>query len=229
MGPTANFEDKREEWRDFLLRACHDLRSPLRAVRTNSELLLRSAEKGETQDFGQMLSFLVNGAATADQLVQEIANYAVALQVNPSAMALSMRVLVNSAVAKLAPAIRESGAEITQSDLPRVTGDPDRLLQLMENLLRNAIRHRGERRPKIHISAGQQPGEWTFAVRDNGPGIEAEDLQRIFRPFERLTRETGGAGLGLAACRAIVAGHGGRIWAESTPGQGTTMYFTLPG
>jgi len=215
--------------RDFLLRACHDLRSPLRAVRTNSELLLRAAEKRNVEEFDQMLGFLVNGAAVADSLVQEIANYALALQVNPNPLPVSMRVLLNSVVAKRAGEIRESGAEITQSDLPRVTGDPDRLTQLLDHLVSNAIRHRGERAPRIHVSADEQQGEWTFSIKDNGPGIEPDDLQRIFRPFERLRRDGGGAGLGLAACRAIVAGHGGRIWAQSTPGEGTTFHFTLPG
>jgi signal transduction histidine kinase len=100
-------------------------------------------------------------------------------------------------------------------------------MQLFENLLRNAIQQRGEVPPRIHISAQENPSQWLFAFSDNGLGIEAEDLERIFRPFERLGRHHGGAGLGLAICREIVAGHGGRIWAESKPGAGTTIHFTI--
>ena len=216
----------RQELRDFFLHACHDLRTPLRAVRTSAELLLKDPAKRQGQEFEEIMGFLVNGARSADSLVSGLANYALALHVQRSSLPMSAGVLLNSVSAKLAPEIRASNAQITHDELPRTTSDPDRLMQLFENLLRNAIQHRGPEAPRIHISAREQDGEWIFSVRDNGPGIEAEDLERIFRPFERLSRDRGGAGLGLSICREIVAGHGGRIWAESG-GDGTTIYFTI--
>jgi two-component system, chemotaxis family, sensor kinase Cph1 len=217
----------RQDWRGFLLRLSHDLRASLRAVRTNAELLLQGAHKREGPEFEQLLGFLVNGARNADSLADGLTNFALALHVQRNPLPVSTGVLLRGVVAKLSAEIRGSGAEVTYDDLPRVTGDPDRLMQLFENLVRNAIQHGGDGAPRIHVSAREQGAEWIFSIRDNGPGIEAEDLERIFRPFERLKRDRGGAGLGLAICREIVAGHGGRIWAESVVGQGTTLYFTL--
>jgi signal transduction histidine kinase len=218
----------RQMLRDFLLRACHDLRTPVRAVRTNAELLRKTPQRHEGPEFEQILDFLVNGARNLDSLVDGIENYALALRVQGgSSQSLPAAVLLRGVLLKLAAEIRGIGAEITYDDLPRVTGDPDRLMQVLENLLRNALQHSGDAAPRIHISAREQAGEWIFAVHDDGSGLEAEDLERIFRPFERLRSEHGGVGLGLAICREIVAGHGGRIWAESALGTGTTFYFTI--
>ena len=217
----------REELREFLLRACHDLRAPLRAVRVNAELLLKAPERREGPEFERVLGFMTNGARNADLLVDGLANYALALSVRPNAQPVSLGVLLRSVLAKLEAELRGSDADISYDELPQVKSDPDRLMQLFENLLRNAIQQRRETALRIHISARSQGGQWTFAVRDNGPGIESEDLERIFRPFERLKSDREGAGMGLAICREIVAGHGGRIWAESVVGEGTTFYFTL--
>ena len=217
-----------QELRDFLLRACHDLRTPLRAVRINAELLLQSPEKRTGPDLEQLLGFLVNGARNADAVVDGLANYALALQVRPNPLPIATGVLLNRAITKLGPEIQSHRAEITHADLPSLAVDSDRMIQLFENLLRNAMQQRGDGTPRIHVSAREQDGEWIFSVRDNGRGIEAEDLERIFRPFERLSREQPGAGLGLAICREIVGGHDGRIWAESAAGNGATFYFSIP-
>jgi signal transduction histidine kinase len=130
---------------------------------------------------------------------------------------------------KLDKELRHCGGKVSYDDLPRVTGDPDRLMQVFENVIRNSLSHRGESTPQIHIEACLQEADWVFAVRDNGPGVEDAALERIFRPFERLKGGgPTGAGLGLTISRAIVERHGGRMWAESEPGTGATIFFTLP-
>jgi chemotaxis family two-component system sensor kinase Cph1 len=220
-------EENGQDWRAFLLRAAHDLRAPLRAVRTNAELLLKDPEKRDGPEFQQLLGFLVNGARNADALVDGLSNYALALQVQPNSLPVSTAVLLNTVRAKLAQEIRATEAEVTNGELPRVHGDPDRLAQVLENLVRNAIQHRADRAPRIHVEVQERDGDWLFAVRDNGPGIEAEDQERIFRPFEKLSRDRGACGLGLAICREIVTRHGGKLWMESEPGQGSTFYFTI--
>jgi signal transduction histidine kinase len=137
--------------------------------------------------------------------------------------------VLRSAIARLAPEIRECEGEINYGELPRVDGDPDGLAQLFENLLRNALQCRGSAPPRIQVTATAQDGAWLFAVRDNGRGIDAADAERIFRPFERLRRDgPAGSGLGLAACREIVSRHGGKIWAQSQSEPGATILFTLP-
>jgi len=140
-----------------------------------------------------------------------------------------MDVLLRLVLTKLDKDLRDCGAEVAYSELPIVRGNPDRLMQLFESLLRNALVHRGQAAPRIHISAGKQAEGWLFGVQDNGPGVEREFLESIFTPFERLHgNERAGAGLGLAICRAIVERHEGRIWAESEPENGATFWFTLP-
>ena len=218
----------RQVLRDLLLKAAHDLRTPLRAVRTSVELLLKAPEKRQGPEFDEIMGFLVNGARNASAVADGLANFALALHVERNALPVSTGALLRGVLAKLATEIKQSGAEIHYHDLPRVPGDPDRLMQLFENLLRNAIEHRGATPPRIEVSARDVSGEWIFAVRDHGPGIPADSRERIFRPFERLTRERAGAGLGLAICREILVGHGGRIWAEAAEENGTAIYFTIP-
>jgi signal transduction histidine kinase len=215
--------DGREQ-RDFLLRACHDLRAALRAVRANAKLL---PGKRDPREMEEVLGFMIEGARNADLIIDGLVNYAMALRVQISPAPVPTGAVLRTVLANIAPEVNASGAAITYDGLPEVQGDPDRLMQLFENLLRNAIQQRGEAPPRIHVSAQENANQWLFAISDNGPGIDAGDLERMFRPFERLGRNHGGAGLGLAICREIVTGHGGRIWAESKPGAGTTIHFTI--
>jgi signal transduction histidine kinase len=216
------------EFSQFLLRASHDLRTSARAVQVHSELLLRDAPPAS--DFAESLRFVAGGARQIDLLVDGLAGYSVALQTDDSSFQVTpTAVLLRTVLARLEKELREAGAEVTYDPLPRVRGNPDRLMQVFENLLRNAVHHRGPAAPRIHITAEEQDGSWLFAVRDNGPGLEADCLEIIFRPFERLHgKERSGAGLGLAICRAIVERHGGAIWAESRVGSGSTFFFRLP-
>jgi light-regulated signal transduction histidine kinase (bacteriophytochrome) len=218
-----------QEVSDFLLRACHDLRTSARTVRTNAELFLKDGG-APRPGFEQRLGFIVEGARRIDLLLDGLASYSVALQTEAASFqATRADVLLRLVLAKLDKELHECGAEVTYGELPVVTGNPDRLMQVFENLIRNALAHRGQPAPRIHISAARQAEDWLFTVQDNGPGIEAAFLKSIFTPFGRLQhKERSGAGLGLAICRAIVEHHGGRIWAESHPESGATFCFTLP-
>jgi chemotaxis family two-component system sensor kinase Cph1 len=215
---------------EFLLRACHDLRASARAVRTNAELFLKDAAAPRNSDFEQRLGFMIEGARRIDLLLGGLASYSVALQTEPASFqATRMDVLLRLVLTKFDKKLRACGAEVVFTELPVVMGNPDRLMQLLENLLGNTLVHRNEGAPRIHISAARQAEGWLFAVRDNGPGVETDFLESIFTPFERLPgNERAGAGLGLAICRAVVERHGGRIWVESQPAGGATFCFTLP-
>lgn len=215
---------------EFLLRACHDLRSAARAVRTHSELFLKDAAKAPGAPVDPRFGFIIEGSRKIDRLLEGLVQYSLALQTDPTSFqSVRTDVLLRFVLAQLAQEVKASGAEVTYGELPEVTGNPDRLMRVFENLVRNALVHRGPEAPRIHISAEKQADHWLFAVRDQGPGVEAEFLESIFAPFERLAgHQVPGAGLGLAICRAVVERHGGRIWAESQPGQGATFYFTLP-
>jgi chemotaxis family two-component system sensor kinase Cph1 len=213
-----------------MLRACHDLRASTRAVRLHSELLLKDGKEPRNSTLDERLGYIVEGARRIDLLVDGLANYSIALQTDAASFqSTATDVLLRSVVMRLNNELRDCGAQVVYDALPRVTGNPDRLMQLFENLLRNALVHRGQASPNIHVSAASHADGWMFAVQDNGPGVDKASLERIFLPFERLQGgERPGAGLGLAISRAIVERHGGRIWAESQAGGGATFFFTLP-
>lgn len=215
---------------EFLLRACHDLKTPLRSIRTNAELLLRGGPPTETSDFEKRLGFIIGGAQSIELLADGLASYSMALQVERGGFQpTSIGVLLRAVLTKLDRELRDARAEVSYGDLPRIPGNPDRLMQVFENLLRNAIHYRRQDPPVIHITATKGAEGWLFAVRDNGLGVEADYLKSIFKPFERLNGTgSAGPGLGLTICRAIVERHGGRIWAESNAGAGSTFLFTLP-
>jgi light-regulated signal transduction histidine kinase (bacteriophytochrome) len=139
--------------------------------------------------------------------------------------------VVNAAARSLDEAVRGAGATVTVGDLPAVMADPAQLEQVFANLISNAIKYRSpERPPEIGITARRLNGMVELAVRDNGIGIEAEYFDRIFEMFRRLhTRDRyEGTGIGLAVVKRVVDRHGGTVRVESTPGEGSTFFFTLP-
>jgi light-regulated signal transduction histidine kinase (bacteriophytochrome) len=139
--------------------------------------------------------------------------------------------ILERVLANLQRAIEESGATVTHDPLPTVMADATQLAQLFQNLIGNAIKFQSDHPPTIHVGAEQgNRSAWLFSVRDNGIGIEPEYAERVFHLFQRLhTRDKHpGTGIGLAMCKRIVERHGGQIWVESEPGQGSTFYFTLP-
>jgi len=147
-----------------------------------------------------------------------------------SRASVDMQQVFDGVIADLGAAISESGATVTCTPLPVVEGDPVQLGQLLQNLVSNALKFCGERPSAVEVSAEQHGGEWQFAVRDNGIGIDPGYAERIFVIFQRLhTRDHyQGTGIGLAVCKKIVQAHGGRIWVESQPDHGATFHFTLP-
>lgn len=212
---------------EFLLRACHDLRSPVRTIRAYSELMATRTGPGDGE---QHLAFIMDAARIIELLAEGLADYASALQIEPNSFQpVPMDVMLRTATARLDKEIRDRGASVTYGELPMVSGDAGLLAEVLEELLRNGLRHSGRSAPHIDVSARKEEADWVFTIQDDGCGIEEPYLERIFRPCERLGGSNGGgAGLGLTICRVIVEGHGGRIRAESTPGAGATFRFTLP-
>lgn len=214
---------------ELLLRACHDLKTPLRGIRAPAELLLRNAGAGQA-DFETRLGFVIDSACRIELLIDGLSHYAIAMTIQEGSFRkIRMDVVLRLTLSKIGKELRERQASVTYDSLPSVRGDPDRLVELFENLLLNAIRHGGACSPIIRVTAKREGEDWLFAVQDNGPGIEAAYLQRIFKPFERLRgKDSAGPGLGLTISREIVERHEGRIWAESAAGSGSTFFFTLP-
>jgi light-regulated signal transduction histidine kinase (bacteriophytochrome) len=138
--------------------------------------------------------------------------------------------LVDQVVANVADTIEETGAEVTVADLPRVSGEASLLSTVFQNLISNALKFRGDDPPRVDVSARRTGEFWTFAVQDNGIGIDPEYAERIFIIFQRLHHKDAypGTGIGLAMCRKIIEYHGGTIRLDTSREIGTTFEFTLP-
>jgi light-regulated signal transduction histidine kinase (bacteriophytochrome) len=137
--------------------------------------------------------------------------------------------IMEKVLLNLQVSIEQNGASVTWSDLPTVPAHAVRMVQLLQNLVGNAIKYRGQGSPRIHVSAHRRYTGWMFSVQDNGIGIAPEYTQQIFGVFKRLHGHNyPGTGIGLAICQRIVERYGGRIWVDSTLGEGSTFCFTLP-
>jgi light-regulated signal transduction histidine kinase (bacteriophytochrome) len=179
----------------------------------------------------EYIDYAVDGARRMHVLIQDLLAYSrVGTQAREPA-ATDAAAAVRRALANLHASVQETGAEIACGPLPTVRADAVQLVQLFQNLVGNAIKFRGHAPPKIRVEAVREGNGWRFSVRDNGIGIDPQFQDRIFLIFQRLhsRREYPGTGIGLAICKKIVDRHGGRIWVESTPEEGATFYFTLPG
>jgi PAS domain S-box-containing protein len=220
-----------EELERFAYVASHDLQEPLRTVTAYTQLLERRYSGVLDQDARQFMNYMVSSALRMNELIRDLLLYSRAMRSHLECQETQAAEAVGAALANLQGSIEETGAEIEVSALPAVFADGGQLAQLFQNLIGNGIKYRkpGER-PRVAISAEPLDGGWQFAVCDNGIGFRPEYAEKIFGAFRRLHgSEIPGTGVGLAICRSIVDRHGGRIWAESTPGQGATFYFTMPG
>jgi len=210
--------------------ASHDMQEPLRMVASYLQLVAERYGDALDADGHEFIGYAVDGAKRMQALISDMLTYSrVSTRARPIEPTDSARI-VATAERHLQVAIEEAGAEITRGELPVVLGDEVQLLQLFQNLIGNAIKFRGHAAPRVHVTAEPAEDGWRFSVTDNGIGIAPEYFERIFVLFQRLhgRREYPGTGIGLALCKRIVERHGGRIWVESTQGQGSVFRFTLP-
>lgn len=227
---TAELKRSNQELEQFAYIASHDLQEPLRAVTGYTQLLAQEYENCFDDSGREYVNYIVDGSTRMRQLIQDLLAYSRVGTRSKDCELTDCNTVLRQAIDNLRVAIAQSNATITYDPLPTLTADPTQLVQLFQNSIGNAIKFCRDEPPQVHISAQLQDNEWLFGVRDNGIGIKAQYLDRIFEIFKRLhtRREFPGTGIGLAICKKIVERHGGRIWAESVPGVGTTFYFTIP-
>jgi PAS domain S-box-containing protein len=219
-----------EELQQFAYVASHDLQEPLRMVASYTQLLARRYADRLDDEANEFIHYAVDGAHRMQGLINDLLAYSRvgtrAEEPHPVEMSEAFR----GAVANLAVAIEETSARVTCGDLPAVTADPSQMVQLLQNLIGNALKFRADAAPEVRVDAQRSEGDWLFSVRDNGIGLDARYAERIFVIFQRLhaRQEYPGSGIGLSICKKIVNRHGGRIWVESKCGEGATFYFTIP-
>ena len=218
------------ELEQFAYVASHDMRQPLRMVESYLTLIERSLGNQISGEIKEFFDFAVGGARQMERMIRDLLEYS---RVGKGAelVAVSLPDAISRAILNLTVAISESEAEVIVADaLPTVMGDSIELIRLFQNLIGNAVKYRAPgRRPKVKIDCRRQDCEWLISVRDNGIGIAEGDRDRAFAIFQRLVPqgEYEGTGIGLAVCKKIVEHHGGRIWVESVPDEGSTFYLTL--
>jgi signal transduction histidine kinase len=218
------------ELEQFAYVASHDLQEPLRMVASYVQLIEKRYQDKLDSDGREFIEFAVDGAKRMQVLIEDLLTYSrITTRAKPF-QSTNFEEVLEAVTDNLQMVIRESGAQITHSPLPTVSGDVTQLTQLFQNLISNAIKFRRDTTPEVHIHVESQEDYWLISVQDNGIGIEAQHLDRIFLLFQRLHGRGAypGTGLGLAICRKIVERHGGTIWAESETGSGSKFSFTIP-
>ncbi|MGH7928147.1 MAG: sensor histidine kinase, partial [Candidatus Binatia bacterium] len=208
----------------------HDLQEPLRMITAYVHLLQTEYRGKLDKDADEFIGFAVDGAKRMQGLINDLLTYSRVGTRGKEFAATDCNVVLARTLLNLKMAIDESGAQVTQDQLPTVLGDEFQLGQLLQNLIGNAIKYHGRGPSEIHVGCERDGEVWRFAVKDNGIGIDPDYAERIFVIFQRLhtRQEYPGTGIGLAICKKIVGRHRGEIWVESEPGKGSTFYFALP-
>lgn len=215
----------------FAYAASHDLQEPLRMVSSYLQLLERRYKDQLDDDAKDFIHFAVDGATRMKNLIRSLLDYSRIGTHGGDFKELNLNLTLKSVTKNLEVLINESDAEIVSQDLPIVWGDEAQLQTLVQNIVTNSIHYRSENKPHIEIGCVNAKDHYEISIKDNGIGFDQKFSDKIFTIFQRLhskSKEIGGTGIGLALCKRIVERHEGRIWAESTPGEGTTIFFTLP-
>lgn len=219
------------ELEQFAYIASHDLQAPIRAVTSFAGIIERRYGQHLDERGRLYLRQIVDSGEHMKRLVDDLLAFSRVHTQQRDLLPVDSGAVFDSVADRLQGAAGALGAQLTRGELPRVRADAQQLDQLFQNLLSNGLKyHREGVRPQVRVTAERDGPLWRFAVADNGIGIEPQYFDRIFVIFQRLHgRETyEGTGIGLAVCKKIVERHGGRLWLESTPGEGTIFFFTLP-
>jgi signal transduction histidine kinase len=211
------------ELRGYADMVAHDLREPVTGIAHLVTLLERHADEPPSPE---VLRLLRDSTERARELIDGVLAYAHAGELRRERAALDR--VMSEVTADLHARLEAAGATLDVGALPEVDGDPRQLRRVLQNLVGNAVKFRGDAPPRVEVSALRGTEGWVVTVRDHGIGIDPEHASRIFGMFSRLNGDTDGTGIGLAVCRRVVEAHGGRIWVEPAEGGGSAFRFTLP-
>ncbi|WP_245742027.1 sensor histidine kinase [Natrinema salaciae] len=223
-------EESNDQLQRFAYIASHDLQEPLRMVSSYLQLLERNYRNELDADARDYIDFAVGGADRMREMIDDLLEFSRIDTGETTLEPVDCEGVIDTVLTDHQVQIEESGATIETGTLPTVEGDRTQLEQLFANLVGNAIKYRGNEPPEIEIDATERDGYWQLSVSDDGIGIDPEFTDQIFDVFNRLHTETeySGTGIGLALCRKIATNHGGEIWVDTEPGEGSTFSVTLP-
>jgi PAS domain S-box-containing protein len=227
----SELERSNQELQQFAYITSHDLQEPLRTIASFTQLLEMRYKGKFDSDADEFMNYTVDASIRMKEMIQGLLEYSQIGTQEEKFSEFNSEEALNNALSNLHSAIEECHADVTNDKLPIIIADKDQISRVFQNLIGNALKFRREGvRPKIFISAQKRDNEFVFSVNDNGIGIEKQYSDRIFEIFKRLHTidEYRGAGIGLAIVKRVIDRHGGRIWVESSFGEGSTFYFTIP-
>ncbi len=229
---TVELQRSNKELVEFAHVASHDLQEPLRKIKSFSDLLARRYQGKFDAQGDTYLTFISSAVDRMSNLIFDLLKYSRVGSAELTLAPVDLNDVLKIVENDLEMRINETNTEISYKNLPEVIADKTQIVQLMQNLVANAIKYQSpeeENHPKIKIFAEGQQGSWLIAVEDNGIGIDPKHYEKIFVIFQRLhgRNEYSGTGIGLGVCKKIVERHGGTIWVESETGKGSTFYFTI--
>jgi two-component system CheB/CheR fusion protein len=222
----VRIQEQHESLEVFTRALSHDLKEPVRAMISFSHMLQEEQPPEEKQKY---LTYVSKAADRMGMLIDNVFNFTQlddGMRVAKGSCA--MQEVVDGVKENLAEMIQRSGASVMVGAMPEVQANASHMMQVMQNLIANAISHNEGKTVDVRVNVMEEPNRWLFSVHDNGRGIALGQREKIFQPFKRLTRDETHAGLGLAICRKIVSFYDGTIWCEPSAGGGATFHFALP-
>lgn len=224
---VAKVESINDELKDFAYIVSHDLKAPLRSIRSIAEWL--SADYSDKLDEGgkEMLDLLGNRVMRMHNLIEGVLAYSRVGRVNEERSIVDLRRSLNEVVDILD--IPDSISVSLPDELPRIYIGKTRIEQVFQNLIGNAVKYMDKPEGSVEVLCEETESEWKFCIQDNGPGIPEKHLERVFRIFQTVSREEcfESTGVGLSIIKKIVENYGGRVWVESEVGAGSSFYFSL--
>ncbi len=227
----TQLETANEKLKQFTYVASHDLKEPLRSIGGFSSLLQRELQGKLSESSEQYLQFIGGGVKRMATLLDDLLAYS---RINNDTDMKVTSIDLNQLIVNLKTNLnhllqKNKGAIIVKKSLPIIQGYPTQINQLFQNIIGNGLKFKGAQDPIIHISHTEEKGAYIFVIKDNGIGIPKKQQAKIFTAFHRIDKNKyEGSGIGLATCEKVIENHRGKIWLESTIGEGTTFYFSIP-
>lgn len=227
---TGQLEQSNIELQRFTYIASHDLQAPLRAIAGFAQFLAKDYDDVLDDRGRDYIDRVVRGCRRMQVMLRDLDCFASVERRARPFRTIDTNLVVDEVIIALDAAIDESGGRVTRDELPPLRGDASQIAQLLQNLVANGVKYRGDEAPRVHVSAGETDDAIHVTVTDNGIGIPAKYHRRVFEIFKRLHTHDRfpGTGIGLAVCRRIVERHGGTIELSSSPGEGSRFTFSIP-
>ena len=216
------------ELKDFASIVSHDLKAPLRGIKSLATWILDDCSDKLGDQGKEQMNLLLGRVERMYNLIDGVLQYSIVGRTEEQPIEVHLDKFIPEIIDMVVP---PKHIEVTvEDDMPVIVGEETQVMQLLQNLLGNAIKYNDKAEGRIRVGCVEEDGWWKFSVADNGPGIEERHFERIFKMFQALavTEEFEGTGIGLTVAKKIVELHGGKIWVESKIGEGSTFFFTWP-